>query len=82
MGFFEEIWKDFPNAPTLTDGMATSPYPDEAVLANYLAKGVILMRSTGIARDVLSQEKPVLGSPDVLTDGVWAWPAQLAYLLP
>lgn len=50
----------------------------ENVLA-YLRGGEQLMLVAGIARDALDPKHPIIGSPHILTDGAWAWSADVAY---
>jgi len=51
----------------------------EQLILRYLRSGDVVAVSPGILRDVLDDERPIIGSPKVLTDGVWTWPGELAY---
>lgn len=77
-GFFRELPHGAVDGPSIREGVASSPQQDEGRIIEYLKNGSLFVASTGIAKDVLDQSA-IVGSPHVLTDGVWAWPADLAY---
>ena len=52
---------------------------NEGEQINYLKKGIVFIACPGTVRDALNVTSGIIGSPHILTDGVWAWPADLAY---
>lgn len=64
----------------LLDRRAAAPHPDEARIADYLRRGQPYIASPGVTFDVLDGRGPI-GSGTILTDGVWAWPDDLAHYL-
>ena len=56
-----------------------SPDARKDAILNYLESGVLCAATPGIEEDVLRDPPVSIGPPDVLTDGVWAWPRTLAH---
>jgi hypothetical protein len=44
-----------------------------------LCSGHLFIASPGIARDILDKNDTTIGEINILTDGEWAWPSDLAY---
>lgn len=64
----------------LLERRASAPQPDEARIAGYLRGGQPYIASPGVTFDALDGGGPI-GSGTILTDGVWAWPDDLAHYL-
>lgn len=79
VGFFSDLPHGIPSEPTLRSAIGGDPFDDEVKLIEYLVNGALFIASPGIVRDILSEQAPVIGSADILTDGVWVWPRDLAY---
>jgi hypothetical protein len=81
VGFFRELRHGDPAGPSLRDVVQPLPRPDEARIAGYLRCGKPFVITMGVTRDVLVAEGPIIGAraPHVLTDGVYAWPADFAH---
>ena len=79
VGFFSDLPHGIPAEPRLLDVIAELPIEDEKRLVEYLANGVLFIASPGIVHDVLSEQNVIIGSADIVTDGVWAWPRDLSY---
>lgn len=79
VGFFQELDHGDPNGPKLAEHVSDRPQPDEARVVDYLRSGLLLIGCPGVVHDVLDNKVGPVGSPDVLTDGVWAWPGDLPY---
>lgn len=79
VGFFQELDHGDPNGPKLADHVSDRPQPDEDRVVAYLRSGLLLIGCPGVVRDVLDNTVGPVGSPDILTDGVWAWPGDLPY---
>lgn len=81
VGFFRELRHGSPDGPSLRDAMRASPDANASRIQEYLSNGVLLVASPGIVPDVVDPAHPMIGAPHILTDGVWAWPADLPYYL-
>lgn len=81
LGFFRELAHGDQNGPRLTDQKRDHPQPDEPKLVDYVRRGLLLIACPGVTSDVLDNSSNVIGAPHILTDGVWAWPADLAYYM-
>jgi hypothetical protein len=78
VGFFRELRHGAPDGPQLRSLIADLPQPDEARIVDYLKSGVVLIATPAFVEDVLTPGQRI-GSPHILTDGVWAWPGDLAH---
>lgn len=82
VGFFQELDHGDISGPSLKTSRSDTPAPDEARIVAYLERGHILVPSSDITEDWLADEVDVeIGPPHILTDGTYAWPADLAYYL-
>lgn len=79
VGFFRELAHGEPTGPSLLEERAATPDPDEARIVAYLKAGELFVGSPGVVRDVLDGSAGIIGSPEILTDGLFAWPADFAY---
>lgn len=80
IGFFRELDHGDGNAPSLEESRADTAIADEERIAAYLAAGHVLVESSDEARDWLAEDPDVvIGPPHTLTDGTYAWPADLAH---
>lgn len=79
VGFFQELPHGDPTGARLIDHLNDTPQPDEINVSSYLRKGLLLIGCPGVVGDAFDSIVGVIGSLDILTDGVWAWPADLAY---
>ncbi len=52
---------------------------EEGAILNYLGTGLVLGAAPGVEQDELLPNCPIIGSPDILTDGIYAWPRTLIY---
>jgi hypothetical protein len=75
---FEFFTSDRTVVPHLRTYLRSEAQPDEEKIVRYLANATALLISPGVQFDVIDSSK-VAGSQDVLTDGVWVWPAPAAY---
>lgn len=78
VGFFRELRHGEPDGPELRSLLSKVPQDDERRIVHYLRSGVVLIATPGFVEDVLSPGQ-VVGSPDILTDGHWAWPGDLPH---
>ncbi len=78
VGFFQELDHGDSTGPMLVDSVGR-PLPDVRAIADYLRSGLLFVGCPGIVFDVLDRAAGPIGSPDILTDGEWAWPGDLPY---
>lgn len=79
VGYFREL--DYGNAdgPSLLELRGRGSRPEEGRIVQYLRAGSSLMASPTLVGDALDQSKDVLIPLEILTDGIWSWPSDLAY---
>ena len=51
----------------------------EEKIVDYLSNATLFGFGMGVDTDILKANQPVIGALDIMTDGVWAWPATLKY---
>lgn len=81
VGFFRELRHGEENGSSLIENIDDKPKAYENKLIEYLQNGILFIFSPCTVTDVLSKEDVIIGRPDVLTDGVWAWSGDLAYYI-
>jgi len=81
VGFFAELPHGDETGPSLPDSVRDQGEKDERKLIAFLEKGILFIGCAGIGRDVIDESAGLTEPPHVLTDGVWAWPGDLAYYL-
>lgn len=79
VGYFRELPHGDPEGPSLVASLRDGPRPEHSRVVAYLESGVGLIGCGGRTYDVLSPTREPIGPPHILTDGVWQWPADLAY---
>lgn len=80
LGFFRELDHGDSDGPSLEESRMDAPGPDEDRVAAYLTSGHLLRYSSEVATDWLADDPDVkIGPPHILTDGTYAWPADLPY---
>ena len=55
--------------------------PSEDKILAYLEAGHPYLMDAGIARDLIDSQHPVIGVPNVMTDGEWAWTQDVMYYI-
>jgi hypothetical protein len=81
-GFFTELEHGDANSESLSALRGMAPYDDATTkrVAEYLESGHLYIGCPGTVVDVLAEgDATPIGSPDILTDGEWAWPGDLPY---
>jgi len=81
VGFFRELKHGRSEGPSLREVVRKSGEPGESRIATYLRKSPILLHAVGPVRDVLEPNGGFICAPNVHTDGVYAWPEDLAYYI-
>ena len=80
-GFFAELAHGDPNGESLAAicGAANYDSTEKDQIVRYLEEGRLYIACPGTAVDVLTTDEKPIGSPNILTDGEWIWPQDLAY---
>lgn len=79
VGYFKELHHGDPNGPSLREAVRAKAAPAEDRLAAYLKQGGVLATTGSTVSDVLSDDDAPIARLEILTDGEWNWPADLAY---
>jgi hypothetical protein len=79
VGFYKDLPHGFKSHPELKSVISGMAHPHTDAILNYLRSGEVHTACPGLIEDVLSEERILIGSPHIMTDGVWAWPNDLAY---
>lgn len=77
-GYFRELPMGDPAGPSLQESRSGTPNANEDEIVAYLDTSPIMLWSPELIHDVL-EPGTVIGSMTIHTDGVWEWPADLAY---
>ena len=79
VGYFDRSGKSEHGEPSLQEIISDVPHPDEERITHYLRDGFGLWGCGGVERDILNPGAEIYLDLDIFTDGVWKWPAYLAY---
>lgn len=80
VGFFRELDHGDISAASLEESRSETSGPDDERITAYLDTGHLLSPSSNEASDWLADDPDVeIGPPHILTDGTYAWPADLPY---
>src|SRR4051794_29753062 len=79
VGYYDLRGKSHCGDPNLHDVISETPDENEENILNYLQSGFSFAGCGGVERDVLNPTKEVYLNLDAYSDGVWHWPACLAY---
>ena len=85
VGFFADLPHGYPDGEVLAERIGSGDVAAQAGLVGYLTKGSVASMGRAVPTigqnlfDVLSPERTPIGPLNVLTDGVWVWPSDLAY---
>jgi len=69
----------FPGGAMLSDAVCEEPAVDEDRIAGYLRAGSVLATTGRRVDDFIDSTQKRIAPQDLLTDGAWMWPADLAY---
>lgn len=79
-GWFRELDHGEPDGTSLRASLRDEPHEHREQIANYLLNGWVAADVVDSeTHDLLDPANPVIGPYFILTDGVWAWPSDLAY---
>ncbi len=79
VGFFRELHPDDPGLPSVHAAIRDEGHPDEGRIVAYLEAGVCVAACGGVQFDVVEPSSGHVTSPDMVSDGDWLWPGELAY---
>ena len=79
VGFFCELKHGDPSGPSLKNAVQSVAHYDKDCIVKYIRSSILIIGSPGVVRDVLDPAAPAIGASNILTDGEWAWPEDLAH---
>jgi hypothetical protein len=79
VGFFRELRHGDADGPSLGELVAAGPVAVDPRMLGYLEHGPVMATTGRLVDDVLDPARTGVAPLDVRTDGVWAWPGDLAY---
>ncbi|MBA3405606.1 MAG: hypothetical protein H0U13_13160 [Gemmatimonadaceae bacterium] len=79
VGFFRELKHGRADGPSLREAMRDKGKPGESRIAAYLREAPILLHAVGPVTDVFEPKGDYICAPNIHTDGVYAWPEDLAH---
>jgi hypothetical protein len=80
-GFFRELPHGLPDGDSLRQAVQESAGADEEKLLSYLRGNTVLAATAALVDDVLDPERRAVAPLELVTDGAWVWPRDLAYYL-
>ena len=78
-GFFRELTHGDPEGPSIQRFANVFKAGENLVAARYLSGGAILATTGTFVDDYFEPSHTSVAPADIRTDGVWVWPADLAY---
>jgi hypothetical protein len=79
VGFFRELRHGNADGPSIRDSQRNSAQPDETRIVQYLNAGATLAATGSVVDDALDVTKKAVAPLEIVTDGIWVWPRDLAY---
>jgi hypothetical protein len=79
VGFFRESRYGSLNGPSIYPACTRKDWPDFELAAEYLRGGSTVVASGVMVDDMLEPRNKRVAPLAIVTDGVWVWPAELAY---
>jgi hypothetical protein len=80
-GFFRELPHGLPDGDSLREAVSGGEGQDEEKLLNYLRGNTVLAATAAMVDDVLDPQETAVAPLELVTDGAWVWPRDLAYYL-
>ena len=78
-GFYKEMPHGDESDPSIYEFIYKNEKSEIDNICKYLKEGSVLVSCGGITQDVINPKNGSAGCPDMLTDGIWLWPGDLAY---
>lgn len=79
LGFFRELGHGDEDGPSLVEARRTVPAPHQDEVAQYLDAGCTVATTGVLLDDVLDPGRTAVAALELVTDGAWVWPRDLAY---
>jgi hypothetical protein len=79
LGFFRELVHGDDDGPSLMEARRSTPARDQEQVARYLESGNTVAATGVLVDDVLDPDRTDIAPLELVTDGVWVWPRDLAY---
>jgi hypothetical protein len=79
LGFFRELGHGDEDGPSLVEARQTAPTMDQDHMAQYLDAGRTVAATGVLVDDVLDPGITGVAPLELVTDGPWVWPRDLAY---
>ncbi|NER00689.1 MAG: hypothetical protein F6K30_29015, partial [Cyanothece sp. SIO2G6] len=77
--FFRELRHGYEDGPELKKSLLPKAQQYEIEIVKYLNSGILFIACMGLTGDILDPSNDWAIAPHILTDGVWAWPADFGY---
>jgi len=78
-GFYKEMPHGDKNDPSILQFIRDEGDIEESRICQYLEEGTVVIACGGIVKDIVNADNGIAGCPNMLTDGIWLWPGDLAY---
>lgn len=78
-GFYKEMPHGDKNDPSILQFIRDEGDLEESRICQYLKEGTVVIACGGIVKDIVNADNGIAGCPNMLTDGIWLWPGDLAY---
>ncbi|MEA2616235.1 MAG: hypothetical protein QOE72_2018 [Chloroflexota bacterium] len=79
VGYFRELPHGDPESAALRESVGAASVENESAILTYLTHGNVLATSPMLVHDALDAGGQPLGTLQILTDGTWEWPSDLAH---
>jgi hypothetical protein len=77
-GFFRRMAKD-DAIKELNRLRSAQPRPNEDLALGYLKGGTQILMVPAINNDLLAENRSLIGPPNIFTDGIWIWNAEVIF---
>lgn len=78
-GFFRELRHGRPDGPSLRGSVEMQSPQEAEKIVSYLEGGKVLATTGSVVDDYLNASRQGIAKLEIVTDGVWVWPRDLAY---
>jgi hypothetical protein len=78
IGFYRDVGPADPDSPLLRELVSKHPPENLERVVSYLDGGQMVIACLGVVRDPIDDSHLTIGTPSIVTDGVWAWPEYLS----
>lgn len=78
-GFYKEMPHGKSGDPSIFEFIQNKESINEEKIVSYLKQGIVLVSCGGVVNDIINPDDGIAGCPNMMTDGTWVWPGDLAY---